>query len=93
MYNRSSSYEHGLYALAVPVAVFAFILWSIADPSSRSTVPDEKYTIVVERTDDGLAFTCQDGCAWKETTWECSDPENCRAKVDFNGVGPASDSQ
>lgn len=93
MYNRRSPYKHGLYALAVPVVVFAFIVWSFADTSPDGTTPDEEYTIMVERTDDGLAFTCEEGCAWKETTWECSDLDSCQAKVDFNGVGPVSNSQ
>lgn len=89
---RSRFDEQGLYALAVPFVVLALIAWSFADPSASRTPPAEEYTIVVERTDDGLALTCEEGCAWKESTWECADQEDCKAKVDFDGVGPVSES-
>lgn len=93
MVTPSVSYRRGLYGLVLPIVFLALSIWSFTGVHPGSTTSDGEYTIVIERTADGLKLTCQDGCAWKKTKWECADSDDCRVEVDFKGVGPVSDSE
>jgi hypothetical protein len=90
MKNRSTL-KAALACLSM-ILVIGVVAWMM-QPQPTSASSHATFEVVVEKTEDGLKFTCKDGCAWKEATRACDGSDDCRTLLDARGVGraPAAD--
>jgi len=52
-----------------------------------NTIAAASFSIKIERTDQGIAAQCTQGCRWTSVTANCA---GCVHRIDATGIGPAS---
>lgn len=73
--------------LFVCIAVFlGAAAFAVASPT-MSQPSTAEFDIVVEKTDDGFALTCNEGCAWKTLSWARHD----EVRVNYFGMTEAEE--
>lgn len=51
------------------------------------------FVFFAKRTDEGVALTCKEGCAWKSLSWTCPESSTCKWGLDSMGMfSPSSGS-
>lgn len=86
MLNRSSL--KAVFACLSVLLVIGISAWTM-HPQSTSASSNAGFEVMVEKTENGLKFTCKEGCAWKEATRTCDGSEDCRTLLEARGIGPA----
>lgn len=77
-----------LFACLLLIISFGLAVWTIL-PHQSTASSHAGFEIVVEKTEDGFKFTCNEGCAWEEATRACDGSADCRTLLESRGIGRA----
>jgi len=55
------------------IAVFILTAHSEVHAQEKKSTDLKDFKVVIEKTDNGIKMTCENGCAWKELTYSIND--------------------
>lgn len=74
------------FRFVASVMVFAGLGACHQQPISKTIAP-ASFSMRIERTENGIAAQCSEGCRWTSVTADCA---GCVHRIDATGIGPAS---